>query len=145
MNDCQICRKHEQDDPYFVAEKGAYRIYHSLLQSQLLGYLYVEPKRHVERWAELGAEERRQLPELIAELEQWLGAEVDARKIYTLTIGETVRHLHMHIIPRSGSSVLDSMDLIQQVAIRKGAFGPVPVQERQIAELTAKLRASLAD
>lgn len=58
MSNCKICLKEQSSDPYFVMEIGHYVIYHAPVEKQLVGYLYVEPKRHVESWHELSSDEK---------------------------------------------------------------------------------------
>ncbi|MCY9693232.1 hypothetical protein [Paenibacillus alginolyticus] len=53
MNNCKICVKQQSYDPYFVMEQDSFVIYHAPIEKQLVGYLYVEPKRHVESWGPL--------------------------------------------------------------------------------------------
>jgi diadenosine tetraphosphate (Ap4A) HIT family hydrolase len=100
MNNCKICQKQQSHGPYFVMEKGHFVIYHAPVEKQLLGYLYVEPKRHVESWNNLTMDEKSELPEIISQMEKMLYQEVQAERVYTLTVGEVVRHLHVHLIPR---------------------------------------------
>ncbi|WP_240415341.1 HIT family protein [Paenibacillus periandrae] len=116
MSNCKICLKEQSSDPYFVMEKGHYVVYHAPVEKQLVGYLYVEPKRHVESWHHLTLDEKNELPEIIAQLEEMLYRELQAERVYTLTVGEVVRHLHIHLIPRCAGAAIDGLELIQRAA-----------------------------
>jgi diadenosine tetraphosphate (Ap4A) HIT family hydrolase len=139
MSNCKICLKEQSSDPYFVMEKGHYVIYHAPVEKQLVGYLYVEPKRHVESWHHLTSDEKSELPEIIAQLEKMLYQEVQAERVYTLTVGEVVRHLHIHLIPRCAGAEIDGLELIQRAAGPEGTGQPV--SEADIRQFIEKINA----
>lgn len=112
--DCKICSKHLNKDKFFILETSYFEIWHGVLDSHILGYIYLEPKRHVENWVEFTQDELVELPFLIQKIEGLLKKLVNADRVYTVTISEAVRHLHFHLIPRIEDSNLKGLNLIEQ-------------------------------
>jgi diadenosine tetraphosphate (Ap4A) HIT family hydrolase len=119
MNVCSICEKHKEDDPYLIYENDYFKISHGPLESNILGYIYIEPRRHVESWSELSNEELEDLTTSIRRLEVLLNKTINAVRVYTVTISESVRHLHFHIIPRVKDQHLKGLPLIEQATQQK--------------------------
>ena len=72
---CKICDIHHSKlIPMVVGETFHWVVRHSEFSKNAPGYLYIEPKRHVETYNDL--------------------------KLYTITISEAVPHLHFHLVPR---------------------------------------------
>jgi len=94
-------------------------IYHGPFNSQLLGYLYLEPKRHVENWNEFRPDELSQMGNLIKEAECKLKSILDLDRLYVITISEAVRHIHLHLVPRSQGSDVKGLSLIEQATQQK--------------------------
>lgn len=136
MTECPICEKHKQQaNPIF--EDTDWIVNPGPLSSQTLGYMYIEPKRHVENWSELTDEEMAKVGSLIKHLEQALKKELPIDRVYVVTISEAVRHLHFHIIPRIEGMATKGLDLIEQATQQK-VNGPSTVsEERYLAFLEA--------
>lgn len=101
-----VCEKHRQGAaaPGGVAfEDGLVFVGHILppaLEDVYLGYLIVEPKRHVAGWGQLGDDEAAALGKTINSVAAALRHSEGAEHVYTVTIGDEVPHLHVHLIPR---------------------------------------------
>jgi histidine triad (HIT) family protein len=65
-----------------------------------LGYLMVEPRRHVGELGELSPDEATSVGRLVARASASLQASEGAEHVYAAVIGHGVDHLHMHLIPR---------------------------------------------
>jgi diadenosine tetraphosphate (Ap4A) HIT family hydrolase len=118
MSTCQICEKHKMDlSPIFEDED--WMVTHGPFSSQILGYLYIEPKRHVENWTDFTDNELSKVGPLIKGLEKAIKQVLNIDRVYVVTISEAVRHLHFHIIPRSAESVVKGLDLIEQATQQK--------------------------
>jgi diadenosine tetraphosphate (Ap4A) HIT family hydrolase len=118
MSECKICEKHKQVvDSIF--EDQDWMVTHGPLGSQILGYLYIEPKRHVENWSDFNDEELAKVGPLIKRLEQAVKKELNIERVYVVTISEAVRHLHFHIIPRAEEGAVKGLDLIEQATQQK--------------------------
>lgn len=142
VKNCSICIKHSSEDPYFIKETQYYYISHSSIESQVLGYLYIEPKRHIEHWNELYEEEFLDLSRIIKNIENQLKTYLNAERIYLVTISETVRHIHYHIIPRTKDYDLKGAPLIEQ-ATTQNIKSKKTITAHQISRLIENLKKNL--
>jgi len=113
MSECPICEKHKRQVSPIYEDKN-WVVTHGPLVSQILGYMYIEPKRHVENWSDFTDEELSKVGPLIKRLELALKNELDIDRVYVVTISEAVRHIHFHIIPRIEGNHVKGLDLIAQ-------------------------------
>ena len=67
----------------------------------LPGYLVVAPVRHVEHAGLLEDSEREELARIQSLAVQTILALPGVRKVYILSFGEAVPHLHLHLFPRT--------------------------------------------
>jgi diadenosine tetraphosphate (Ap4A) HIT family hydrolase len=65
-----------------------------------LGYLFIEPKRHVPELADLSEAEAQAIGLFATRLAQALMHTEGAEHIYAFVIGDGVPHVHMHVIGR---------------------------------------------
>jgi len=120
LNNCIICNKHNKEDSYNAYENEYIVVSHGPLTSQVKGYFYIEFKRHVERWSELSYEEITESSRMVQLLDEFLKENVYADRVYTVSISEAVRHLHIHVIPRNINMEMKGLDLIQQATQQLG-------------------------
>jgi histidine triad (HIT) family protein len=110
MQGCFVCAKHDDIDR--VAPGGVLIADARVVVSHLplstpagdaseayLGYLFVEPRRHVAELGELDAGEAASFGALAARAGAALQA-VGAEHVYAAVIGHGVGHLHLHLIAR---------------------------------------------
>src|SRR5690349_19412797 len=77
------------------------------------GHLLIVPRRHVARWSDATSEERQELLALIDRARAWAlhnDATIDGFNIGWNdgeSAGQTVMHLHVHVIPRRTGDVRD--------------------------------------
>jgi diadenosine tetraphosphate (Ap4A) HIT family hydrolase len=105
--ECIICRKHRgqvtaaggsiyEDDLIYVS--------HAQLWGEetehYLGYLFVEPKRHVAELADLSEAEAQAIGLFTTRLAKALVETEGAEHVYTSGIGDRVPHVHVHVIDR---------------------------------------------
>lgn len=105
--DCYICRKHrgDTDTPGSpIYEDGLLYAGHADFrggeQTAYLGYLMVEPKRHVRGLAALNDEEAQGLGLLVARLSRALQESEGAEHVYAFVLGHSGSHLHVHLVAR---------------------------------------------
>ena len=110
---CPICAKHQTTENR-IFETGNWIVSHGPAASQLLGYVYLEPKRHIENWSEFTDAEMAELGPLIQKVEIAIKKELPIDRLYAVTISEAVRHLHVHLIPRNEESEVKGLPLIEQ-------------------------------
>jgi histidine triad (HIT) family protein len=104
MERCFVCEKHRAVDAIIADEHTV--VSHLPLvtpageaDSVYLGYLMVEPRRHVGELGDLEPAEAASFGRAIAQAGASLRAE-GAEHVYAAVIGHGVEHLHMHLIPR---------------------------------------------
>jgi len=105
--DCFICRKHRGEISIpggAIYEDGLIYIGHAQIRegqtTAYLGYLMVEPKRHVPGLADLTDIEAQSLGLMVARLSRALKTSERAEHVYALVLGDLVSHLHIHVVPR---------------------------------------------
>lgn len=141
MNSCPICEKHlDLHDPIY--EDQNWVVTHGPIESQILGYLYIEPKRHVENWGELTDEELSTVGPLVKKLEAALKQELLIDRVYVVTISEAVRHLHFHIIPREYNNDIKGLPLILQATQQKTSLNSYT--ENELENLKNRLKQLLS-
>ena len=116
--DCPICEKHRYPTDTIYESKN-WVITPGPLASQILGYVYIEPKRHVENWAQFTNDEIYELGLLIKNVEAALIEILHVDRLYAVTISEAVRHLHVHVIPREQGMDVKGLPLIEQATQQK--------------------------
>jgi histidine triad (HIT) family protein len=104
---CYVCQKHQG----LQAVPGG-PIYQDALvyagharipageETAYLGYLMVEPKRHVPDLADLTDREAAALGVVVARLSRALRESEGAEHVYAFVLGDRVPHLHVHLVPR---------------------------------------------
>ena len=91
------------------------------------GHTLVVPKRHVASWFDVTPEEQLAIMSLLAQAKQHLDAE-HAPAGYNIGIncgeaaGQTVIHLHVHVIPRYRGDVPDPTGGVRHVIPGKGNY-----------------------
>ncbi len=105
--DCFICRKHRGEIHIpggAIAEDDLVYAGHAQIRpgqtTAYLGYLMVEPQRHVPGLQELRDDEARALGSWVARLSRALVAEAGAEHVYAFVLGDQVAHVHVHVVPR---------------------------------------------
>ena len=79
----------------------------------LKGYIIITPLEHKEFWNDISEEEFVEFGVLISRIESALKKFIPLERLYSITISEQVRHLHVHLIPRLKGSEHKGIDLIQ--------------------------------
>jgi histidine triad (HIT) family protein len=106
VKDCFVCDKHrgavEVPGGPIVDDELVYasHMWSPEGGAVYLGYLFLEPKRHVPGLADLTPEEGARLGELTARLSLALRECEGAEHVYSAVIGHHVPHLHVHLAPR---------------------------------------------
>jgi diadenosine tetraphosphate (Ap4A) HIT family hydrolase len=104
--DCFVCDKHAQGSSApggVIYEDDLMYVGHILppdLLDVYLGYVMVEPKRHLGGLGELTGDEASALGVLINKVARALNDSEGAEHIYSFVMGDHVSHLHVHLVPR---------------------------------------------
>jgi diadenosine tetraphosphate (Ap4A) HIT family hydrolase len=110
--ECLLCDPAAADaalDRPEVWADGTWRLTMAL-RSELLGFSYLEPRRHVPHIEDLDGEEARtfgQALALAAALKQQTGAEL----VFLYVFGEGIPHLHLHLAPHRAGDALNTQIL----------------------------------
>jgi diadenosine tetraphosphate (Ap4A) HIT family hydrolase len=101
---CLVCRelREEVDVPGGVLDEGLAAAFHVPPYCEPLvfaGHLLVTPKRHAVDFAALADDEAGEVGRVIATYSRLL-RNAGATAVYVATIGHSVPHLHVHLLPR---------------------------------------------
>lgn len=115
---CEICSQNK-DLNKTIFETENWIITSGPVESQITGYLYMAPKRHIENWYEFNEIELLELGPIIKKVEMALRGEVPLERLYTVTISEAMRHIHIHLIPREKNNKdVKGLSLIEQATLK---------------------------
>ena len=110
--DCLVCRKHReqgallpggavgQDELAVVSHVVTPDVLGGQGTTAYLGHLFVEPRRHVPGLADLADDEARTVGWWCARASRALREVAGAEHVYAAVFGDTVPHLHVHLLPR---------------------------------------------
>ena len=84
-----------------IYQDDHWRLEHMLSPAPLAGWLVLKPLRHCEGLEELTVDEANNLGPLLRAACTALQAATGAAKVYSIFLGESVAHLHIHLIPRA--------------------------------------------
>lgn len=110
MVDCFVCDKHAQGSSVpggIIYEDDLMYVGHILppeLLDVYLGYVMIEPKRHLGGLGELTGNEAAAVGVLINKVARALNDGEGAVHIYSFVMGDHVPHLHVHLVPRYPST-----------------------------------------
>lgn len=101
MRECPICRKHRGEGelvgPVIYADEVIHVAHRA---SGSLGYVFIEPRRHVASPAELTDAEAGAIGLARSRLARALEAELDVLAVHAFVAGLAVPHLHEHVFVR---------------------------------------------
>jgi diadenosine tetraphosphate (Ap4A) HIT family hydrolase len=107
---CVLCRGADGDAELSrvqVWEDGLWRLTMSL-EAEVLGFSYLEPKRHVPYVTDLDGEEARTFGDVLARVSSALRQETAAEVVYVYVFGGGVPHLHVHLAPHRDGDALNA-------------------------------------
>lgn len=102
---CFICNKHQgkiQTDGITIYEDEFVYVGHIDNNGEpgYLGHLMIDLKRHAPTLGDMNEEEAKAFGSIMARVSKALIVTEEAEHIYSLVLGNSVPHLHMHIVPR---------------------------------------------
>jgi diadenosine tetraphosphate (Ap4A) HIT family hydrolase len=148
--DCLLCRRADGD-----AELGRVQVWEDQLwrltmslDAEVLGFSYLEPKRHIPHVTDLDGEEARTFGDVMARVTSALKQETAAEVVYVYVFGDGIPHLHVHLAPHHEGDALNGNMIrgpLQERQLPSGAtaitsldFPPLPrSQQRATAERVA--------
>ncbi len=153
--DCPICRGSAIDaefDRIPVWEDALWRLTVSL-SSEVPGFAYLEPKRHVPYVTDLDGAEAATFGAVLARSTRVLRDVTGAEIVYVYVFGDGIPHLHVHLAPhRKGDALNDQMirgEIIEErlpsgaTRFVSDAFPPLP--HAVLQEVAEEVRQRMRD
>jgi diadenosine tetraphosphate (Ap4A) HIT family hydrolase len=105
MQDCYICKKHRGDFDSAVLkiyEEELLAAYHLDPKDEkvYLGYIIIELKRHIKGLADMNDAEACALGRTLQKISSAYMKYFPVEHVYSHVMGDSIPHLHVHIIPR---------------------------------------------
>lgn len=110
--DCVLCRGAEADAELMRIEVWSDDLWRLTTgtHGEILGFSYLEPKRHIPYITELDGEEARTFGEVLAKVTSALRDATQAEVVYIYVFGTGVPHLHLHLVPhREGDAANEAI------------------------------------
>ncbi len=136
---CVICRGTEGDAELSRVEvwsDAQWRLT-TAIPSEIAGFSYLEPRRHMPHITDLDGEEARTLGSTLARTSAALKKAASADLVYVYVFGGGIPHLHIHLAPhRKGDALNDRMirGELEEKKLPSGATAFVSKEFRLIAE-----------
>ena len=147
ISGCPMCRGAAADEELEriqVWEDHLWRLTVGLA-SEVPGFTYLEPKRHIRFISELDGAEAETFGAVLARCTRVLKEVTGVEIVYVYIFGDGVPHLHVHLAPhRAGDALNDQMirgEVVEEklpsgmTRVASREFPPLPVDQlREIAE-----------
>src|SRR5262245_249068 len=87
----------------FVYADELWTINHILTSAPIVGWLILQPRRHIEALQEMTIDEQRQMAQLMAHVDSTIRYILAPTKVYVCLFAESPQcpHIHFHIVPRT--------------------------------------------
>lgn len=112
VSSCTLCRGPEGDKELERVQVWEDRLWRltTAREGELLGFSYLEPKRHIPHITDLAGEEAGTLGTVLARATSALRDATGAEVVYIYVFGDGIPHLHLHLAPhRRGDPLSDRM------------------------------------
>ncbi len=111
--DCALCAGPEMDEALMRTEVWSDRLWRltTAEYTEVAGFSYLEPRRHIADITELDGEEAATLGPVIAATSKAIKDSTGAVLVYVYVYGNGIDHLHIHLAPwrEVGSPLVDEM------------------------------------
>lgn len=144
MNDCFICKKHAgniETSGMTIYEDDYLYVGHIDRSGKLnyLGHIMIDLKRHAPTIADMTLEEAKTFEVMMTKVSKALMVSENAEHVYALVSGNSVPHLHMHLVaryPNTPKEYWGPMDVYD--------WGDAPMGDNQsVIELCTRLKTYL--
>lgn len=100
---CQVSSGEKVPFGGFIYADNLWTVNHVLPPAAILGWLVLQPRRHIEALHDMNFSEQQRMSQLMVSLDQMLRDILSPLKVYVclFTESESCPHIHFHIIPRS--------------------------------------------
>jgi diadenosine tetraphosphate (Ap4A) HIT family hydrolase len=129
---CQLCKGAGADSQLHRKEVWQNELWRltTSLSAEILGFSYLEPKRHISDITSLNGEEARTLGLVLSRVTKVLREETDSENVYVYIFGSGIPHLHIHLAPHKPGDALNEQIIRGEVREAEGDSGFV----QQISE-----------
>lgn len=119
--DCIICAGRGGDDALHRIEVWRDELWRLTVSfdSEVLGFAYLEPLRHIATIADLDGPEALSFGATMARASQSLKAATRADFVYVYIFGDGVAHLHVHLAPHRPGDALNSQMIRGEIVSEK--------------------------
>lgn len=124
-----------------ILDDGYWHVDHAIEPPFARGWLIVKPHRHVESLGELSPAEAVALGPLLRRLTRAVERALNAERVYVCTFGEMVRHVHLHVVPRTAEMPPEGPMLLPELFADERPWG---CSSDDAAQAAARVRAALA-
>lgn len=142
--DCVLCRGREGDAELRcveVWEDDLWRMTVSLA-SEVPGFAYLEPKRHITDITRLDGAEAASFGFVLARVTAALREELQVERVYIYVFGDGVAHLHLHLAPHRPDDALNTQLIRGEVVTTQLPGGKTLVTSKDFPALPeSQLRA----
>jgi diadenosine tetraphosphate (Ap4A) HIT family hydrolase len=97
---CEIVGGHRWTTGGLLLREGGFVLHALADPSPLRGWVVLTSERHVRAWPDLDGAALAALGPLAARVMSAQRAALGAEHVYAFSIGEAVRHFHLHLVPR---------------------------------------------
>jgi diadenosine tetraphosphate (Ap4A) HIT family hydrolase len=97
---CDVLEGRIQPPGGVIYEDEHWVVDHSISPVALKGWLIVKPRRHVENFGELDADEAARFGPVSRSAAAAVQAALGPERVYVCSFGEEWRHVHVHVVPR---------------------------------------------
>ena len=120
------------------------------LESEVLGFCYLEPKRHIPHLTDLDGEEASTFGPVLRQVSRALQEASGADLVYVYVFGGGVPHLHLHLAPHRPGDALNTQIIRGELSeeklpsgvtrFRSDVFPPLPeAEQRAVADRLHRL------
>jgi diadenosine tetraphosphate (Ap4A) HIT family hydrolase len=120
-SDCPMCRGAAADEELErteVWQDAHWRLTVSL-SSEVAGFAYLEPKRHIRYITELDGAEAAAFGSALARSARALQEAAGAEVVYVYIFGDGVPHLHLHLAPHRAGDALNNQMIRGEIVEKK--------------------------
>jgi diadenosine tetraphosphate (Ap4A) HIT family hydrolase len=135
---CALCTTIATEPPLYA--EARWQVHPIEPPTGVAGWLVLVARRHVDGPAALDDDEAVELGALLRRCTRALAAVTGAERIYTAALGEKVRHLHVHLVPR-GDDAPRGFALFDRQ--RAAQAGEVVVDPAEVARVSAGFAAAM--
>lgn len=146
-DDCPLCRGVAADEELErtqVWEDAHWRLTVSVA-SEVAGFAYLEPQRHIAFITELDGEEAETFGAAIATSTRVLKEVTCAEIVYVYIFGDGIPHLHVHLAPHRAGDALNDQMIKGEIVEEKLPSGMTRFTSRQFPPLPREQLLDIAD